>query len=103
MVPVIIPHILHGYHMLHIAVHIVGVTLSIFVALVAFLAYQRFRTKKLLLAQIAFSVFFVAEMVTLVDVTWPGFSMDAVTLSEIGHYLLIATLGILAMGVFRND
>jgi len=61
----------------------------------------RLRTKRLLLSSIAFTNFIAAEIVLLVDATWPN--IYDMPLSEIGHLLTFATLGLLALGVFRND
>lgn len=104
-VPVIIPHVLHGYHILHIGIHISGITLSVFLSILALLAYRNLKTKRMQVTVIAFLMFVSTELVTLVDATWPGIYDfgEVITLSEIGHMLLIATLAMLAVGVFRND
>lgn len=103
-IPVILPHFLHGYHMVHIVIHIAGVTLAVFMTVLSALAYYRLKTKKMILTLIAFGVFVNAEIITLIDATWPTvYDIGYMTLGEIGHVLIIATLGILAIGVFRND
>lgn len=103
-VPVIIPHVLHGYHMVHIAIHISGITLSMFLSILAFLAYKNVRTKRLQFTCIAFLIFVSTEIITLIDATWPNvYDLGYITLSEIGHILLIVTLSMLSVGVFRND
>lgn len=103
-IPVIIPHVLHGYHMVHIGIHIAGITLSVFLSLLAVMAYKSLKTTKMLLTLISFTVFVIAEVVTLVDATWPTiYDLDYITLSDMGHMLLIVTLGVLSLGVFRND
>ena len=102
--PVIIPHLLHGYHLMHIFLHVGGITLAVFISFLATLAYLRLRTKRLLLSAIAFSNFVAAEIVLLVDATWPMiFDIQYMPLLEVGHLLTFTTLGILAIGVFRND
>lgn len=103
-IPVIIPHVLHGYHMIHIAIHVAGLTLSVFLSILAIMAYKSFKTKKMLFSLLAFSVFVAAEIVTLIDATWPAiYDLGYMTLSEVGHVLLLVTLGMLSIGVFRND
>ena len=103
-IPIIIPHMLHGYHLAHIFLHIGGITLAVFIATLAISAYFRLRTKRLLLSAIAFSTFIGAESVLLVDSTWPNiFDIELMPLNEIGHLLTFITLGLLALGVFRND
>jgi len=103
-IPIIIPHMLHGYHLAHIFLHIGGITLAVFIATLAISAYFRLRTKRLLLSAIAFTTFIGAESVLLVDSTWPNiFDIGLMPLNEIGHLLTFITLGLLALGVFRND
>ena len=102
--PIIIPHLLHGYHLAHIFLHVGGITLAVFIAVLAGFAYYRLRTKRLLLSAIAFVNFIAAEVVLLVDATWPSvFDVGDMTLPEVGHLLTFITLGLLALGVFRND
>ena len=73
--PIIIPHLLHGYHLAHIFLHIGGITLAVFIATLALAAYFRLRTKRLLLSAIAFTTFIGAESVLLIDSTWPHIYM----------------------------
>ncbi len=102
--PIIIPHLLHGYHLAHIFLHVGGITLAVFISVLAGFAYYRLRTKRLLLSAAAFTNFIAAEVVLLVDATWPSiFDLEELSLSEVGHLLTFVTLGLLALGVFRND
>lgn len=102
--PIIIPHLLHGYHLAHIFLHVGGITLAVFITVLAGFAYYRLRTKRLLLSAIAFANFIVAQIVLLIDATWPSiFDVGDITLPEVGHLLTFITLGLLALGVFRND
>jgi len=102
--PIIIPHLLHGYHLAHIFLHVGGITLAVFISVLATIAYYRLKTKRLLLSAAAFTNFIAAQIVLLVDVTWPNvFDLPELSLSEVGHLLTFITLGLLALGVFRND
>ena len=102
--PVILPHLLHGMHIVHIFLHIGGITLAVFITLLATIAYFRLRTKRLLLSAIAFANFIVAESILVVDATWPNiYNLGELPLLEVGHLLTFTTLGLLAIGVFRND
>ncbi len=102
--PIIVPHLLHGYHIAHIFLHVGGISLAVFITVLAGLAYSRLRTKRLLLSTIAFGNFIAAEFALLIDTTWPTvYDLGEMPLSEIGHLLTFATLGLLALGVFRND
>jgi len=103
-IPVIMPHILHGFHIAHIFLHIGGITLAVFITILATLAYSKLKTKRLLLSAIAFGNFIGAETVLLIDATWPTvFDLKDMPLLEVGHLLTFSTLGLLALGVFRND
>ncbi|MCV0373265.1 MAG: hypothetical protein K5793_06895 [Nitrosarchaeum sp.] len=102
--PVIIPHLLHGFHLAHIFLHVGGITLAVFITSLAVLAYAKLKTKRLLLSTVAFGNFIGAEVVLLVDATWPNlYDLGYMPLLEVGHLLTFATLGLLALGVFRND
>ncbi|WP_299291722.1 hypothetical protein [Nitrosopumilus sp.] len=102
--PIIIPHLFHGYHIAHIFLHVGGISLAVFISVLAGLAYYRLRTKRLLLSAIAFGNFIAAEFALLIDATWPSvFDFEFMPLSEVGHLLTFGTLGLLALGVFRND
>ena len=102
--PIIIPHLLHGFHIAHIILHVGGITLAVFITILACFAYARIRTKRLLLSAIAFANFIAAETVLLIDATWPSYyDLGEMPLLEVGHLLTFATLGLLALGVFRND
>ena len=102
--PIIIPHLFHGYHIAHIFLHIGGITLAVFISTLAISAYVRLRTKRLMLSAIAFSTFIGAESVLLIDSTWPTvYDLGILPLNEVGHLLTFITLGLLALGVFRND
>lgn len=103
-IPIIIPHVLHGYHMIHIGIHITGITLSVFLSILAFLAYNNLKTQRMKFTLVAFLMFVSTEIVTLIDATWPNiYDLGPISLSEIGHILLITTLSLLSVGVFKND
>jgi len=81
--PIIVPHLLHGYHIAHIFLHIGGITLAVFITILAGFAYSRLRTKRLLLSAIAFTNFIAAEFVLLIDTTWPTiYDLGDMPLSE---------------------
>lgn len=98
------PHLFHGFHIAHIFLHISGITLAVFITILAILAYSKLKTKRLLLSLFAFAIFTAAEIVLVVDATWPTlYDLGDISLLEIGHLLTFSTLGLLALGVFRND
>jgi len=71
-IPIIIPHLFHGYHLAHIFLHIGGITLAVFISTLAISAYFRLRTKRLLLSAVAFTTFIGAESALLVDSSYPN-------------------------------
>lgn len=102
--PIIIPHIFHGYHIAHIGLHVGGITLAVFMSVLSIMAYLRLKTRRLLFTSMAFVIFIGAETALMVDATWPTiFDFDIMPLSEVGHLLTFITLGMLSLGVFRND
>lgn len=104
LIPVIIPHVFHGLHVVHIGLHVGGLVLAVFISLIATIAYFRLKTKRLLFSAVAFGMFIAAESLLLVDATWPSiYEIIDLSLLEVGHVLTIGTLGLLALGVFRND
>lgn len=103
-IPVILPHIFHGYHVYHILLHVTGICVAVFITVLAIMAYYRLKTKRLLLTTIAFGIFIAAESIVLVDATWPQlYDLNQISLLELGHMLTITSLAVLAAGVFRND
>jgi ABC-type cobalamin transport system permease subunit len=103
-IPVILPHLFHGYHVYHILLHVTGICAAVFITILAIMAYYRLKTKRLLLTTIAFGIFIAAESIVLIDATWPQlYDLNQVSLLELGHMLTITSLAVLAAGVFRND
>lgn len=102
--PVIAPHMFHGFHIAHIMLHVGGIVLAVFLAVLGIKAYFRARTKRMCLTSAGFLMFVAAETVTLVDITWPFvYRLGSISLLETSHLLLLAAFGLIAMGVFRDD
>ena len=102
--PVILPHIFHGLHIVHIGIHVAGLALAIFLTVSTTYAYVKIRTRRLATAAIAFSMFVGAEVFAVIEATWPySFYVDTVSMLEISHLLIIGMLGIFSVGVFRRD
>ena len=103
-VPIIFPTILHTQHFLHISLHIGELILAVFVGILSIIAYYRMRTKRLLLTMIAFSHFIAAAIVSLIESVWSFyFYVGELSLLELSHILMFVTIGMLALGAFRND
>ena len=103
-VPVIIPHMLHGYHMAHITLHIAGLTLAIFITTLAASSHHRTKSRRMMISFLGFGCFAASEVVLLTDTVWPALtSVGLLPLQELGHLLVFSGLGLLALAVFRND
>lgn len=103
-VPVIIPHMLHGYHMAHITLHIAGLTLATFLTILAVASHRRTGSRRLMISSLAFTCFAASEVVLLTDTAWPFLmSIGMLPLGELGHLLGFSALGLLAVAVFRSD
>jgi hypothetical protein len=88
----------------HIFLHVAGITLAVFITVLAIMAYSKLKTNRLLLSTFAFATFIAAEVVLVIDATWPTlYDLGDISLLEVGHLLTFGTLGLLALGVFRND
>ena len=103
-IPVIIPHLLHGFHAAHLILHTGGIALASFIAVLAIVAYLRTRTKRLAFSAAAFVIFMIAQTVMLVETAWPSiFDLGFTSMHEVGHLLIFTSLGLLAVGVLKND
>ena len=103
-IPVILPHIFHEFQVFHILLHLGGVSIASFLTIISELAYTRIRTKRLLFTMIAFSLFAVAEIFSVIDAAWQyTYYLGTVSADEVGHILELCTLGMFAVSVFRRD
>ena len=100
-IPVLIPHFGHGTHIYHLLLHTGGIILAVFLTILGINAYSKIKTKKLAITSVAFFVFAIAEIISLLDATTvhfydiPGY--------EVAHMLMIGMIGIFAYGIFRGD
>lgn len=103
-VPVAFPELMHGFHAAHILLHTGGMILALFITILAALSYRMLRSRRLLLTTIAFANFMFTELLLLVYALDSGIiNLRETHISEIGHLLTFVTLGLLALGVLRND
>lgn len=101
-VPLIMPQIHHRLGLFNVLIHFASMTVAIFLSTVAFLAYRRMRTKRLRFTVIAFSMFAVSQSALLVGVELAN-AYYGIFFTELGRLLILATLGIFALSVFRRD
>jgi len=103
-IPVILPHLFHKFTLFHVLLHISGIGFAFFLTLVAAVAFSRIRTYRLLFTMIAFCSFAAAESFSLIDAAWQyQYFWWEFSPAEVGHLLMIFTLLMFALGVFRRD
>jgi hypothetical protein len=103
-IPVILPHIFHKFQVFHILLHLSGVAIASFLGIISAIAYSRIRTKRLLFTMIAFSLFAVSEVFSVIDAAWQyTYYFGSLSAGEVGHVLGLFTLGMFALSVFRRD
>jgi len=101
-VPLVLPQIHHKLTLFNVLIHLTAMSVAIFLSTVAIIAYSRLRTQRLLFTTIAFSVFAVSQSFSLIAAEWPD-AYYAIVAVELGRLLILATLGIFALSVFRSD
>ena len=103
-IPVVLPHISHQFQVFHILLHLVGISFAVFLSIISALAYSKNRTRRLLFTMIAFSMFVVSESFSVIDAAWQyTYYLGEFSAAELGHILMIGTLGMFALSVFRRD
>ena len=103
-IPVVFPEILYGSHMTHILLHAGGMTLAMFITVLAVLSYRTVRSRRLLLTMVAFANFMFTEVTLFVWALDPAIiNLGEIHIWELGHLLMFVTLGLLALGVLRDD
>ena len=102
-IPVAFPDMMHGFHTAHILLHTGGVTLALFITILAVLSYKMMRSRRLLLTTVAFANFMFTESMLLYYAFDSGVAhLGSAHVSEIGHLLTFVTLGLLALGVLQD-
>jgi hypothetical protein len=103
-IPIISPHIFHKFQVFHILLHLSGVSIASFLTIISTLAYTRIRTRRLLFTLIAFALFAVSEIFSVIDATWQyTYYLSSFSAGELGHILALCTLGMFALSIFRRD
>ena len=103
-IPVVLPHISHQFQVFHILLHLAGISIAVFLSIVSAFAYSKTKTRRLLFTMIAFSIFVASEAFSLIDAAWQyTYYLGEFSTGELGHILMISTLGMFALSVFRRD
>ena len=95
---------LPGSYTGHVLLHAGGMALATFITVLAVLAYRMMHSRRILLTMIAFINFMLLEallLVSAIDSTIVG--LGGLHSWELGHLLMFITLGLLTLGLLRND
>lgn len=101
-IPVIIPHISNPQHIYHIILHIVSLTLSIFLFIVSISSYLRNGGSRLLFMSLGFLSLVIVEVLFLFHAT-KGIQeiLVPVVNIELPHIILLAMLTLFGMGILK--
>ena len=103
-IPVLLPHISHQFQFFHILLHLSGISIAVFLSIISAVAYSKTRTRRLLFTMIAFSMFVASESFSVIDAAWHyTYYLGEFSSAELAHILMIGTLGMFALSVFRRD
>ena len=95
---------LPGSYTGHVLLHMGGLTLATFITVLAMLAYRMMHSRRLLLTMIAFINFMFLETLLLISAIDSGIvGLEGLHGWEMGHLLMFITLGLLTLGLLRND
>jgi hypothetical protein len=101
--PLVIPHATHPSMIFHIILHMVGLTIAIFLSIVSLLAYSRNTTTRMLLMAVGFMTLALVEFfyllqaggITVVQVIIPTINI------ELSHIILLAMVSLFGLGVLK--
>jgi hypothetical protein len=101
-VPLILPHLAHPSMIYHIAIHIVSVTIAVFLSIVSILAYTRNASTRLMLMAIGFIALAGVELLYLLDATGTVAMFEIPEINvELPHLILLAMLTMFGLGVLK--
>jgi predicted membrane chloride channel (bestrophin family) len=100
--PLLLPHITHPSMIYHIAVHIAGLVISIFLVAVSIIAYDRIRSGRLLFMALAFVTLALVEFLYLLDASGRLVLFDFSALGiEVPHAILLVMTTMFGLGVLK--
>jgi hypothetical protein len=101
--PLVIPHAAHPSMIYHILLHMVGLTIAIFLSIVSFLAYSRSTTTRTLLMAIGFMTLALVEFFYLLQaggIVVGQFIIPTVNI-ELSHMILLIMVSLFGLGVLK--
>jgi hypothetical protein len=101
-VPLILPHLAHPSMIYHIAIHIVSITIAVFLSIVSILAYTRNASTRLMLMAIGFIALAGVELLYLLDATGTVAMFEIPEINvELPHLILLVMLTMFGLGVLK--
>lgn len=101
-VPLILPHLAHPSMIYHIAIHIVSITIAVFLSIVSILAYTRNASTRLMLMAVGFIALAGVELLYLLDATGTVAMFEIPEINvELPHLILLIMLTMFGLGVLK--
>lgn len=100
--PLLVPHFGHPSMIYHVTLHMVSISIAIFLSIVSILAYARNTNARLLFMMLGFLALAVVECFYLLDATeaLPLLDIPATDI-ELSHMVLLIMLTMFGLGVLR--
>ena len=102
-IPVLYPHVNHGTHIYHLALHVAGIILSLIMSAVSINSFFMNKTKKMIIVSSAFLMFTAAELVQLLEAEKTHIHNFWESPTEISHIMLFGMLVLFALAIFRRN
>ena len=102
-IPILYPHVYHGTHIYHLALHVAGIILSLIMATLSINSFFMHRTKKMIVVSSAFLMFTAAELVQLLEAEKTHIHNFWESPTEISHIMLFGMLVLFAIAIFKRN
>jgi hypothetical protein len=101
--PFLLPHVTHPSMIYHILLHMVGLTIVIFLSTVSVLAYSRNKTTRMLLMAAAFVTLTVVELLYLLQAGGLSVGQFVIPIAniELSHMVLLIMVSLFGLGVLK--
>ena len=100
--PVIIPHINHPSMIYHIILHIISLTIAIFLTIVSTVAYKKTKSTRIFFMTLGFFSLIIAEFLYLFNATE---NIEEIALPlvhiELPHVILLTMLTLFSIGILK--
>jgi uncharacterized membrane protein len=101
--PFVIPHASHPSMIYHILLHMAGLTISIFLSVVSFLAYTRSPATRMLLMALGFTTLASVELLYLLQAGGIVIAQSSIPIVniEVSHIILLIMVSLFGLGVLK--